>query len=172
MISANLYLRLLVLGVLFCAGPSFAESDAKKKTLPKTGSLSSSGSFGSGSAAVDVPWGDEDAAKGGAPISGSVSRLDAGQWLMKVFNNSKTAYSVNLEVVQFDKSGKRVKGDFYSYVLQPGKSAERKVGSASSTEYAELKLNNWRKMGKDPDEAKEKTEGAPVGEAEGEGFGE
>lgn len=122
---------------------------AKKKQLPKSGSLSSSGTLGTGDHAVGLPWGS-DAIRGGAPVSGSVSKANEKQWTLKLFNNSKDTYDVNLSVMQFNERKVRVKTDHYSYKLGPRAKTQRQVSSAIGAAFAELSLDSWKKTAAPP----------------------
>ena len=108
----------LILATVCFAGVSSAEN--AEKVLPKSGSLSSTVTGGyRGSMGVDVPWGENVLSEEPtSPITGSVSRVSPGQWVMRVFNNSEDRYSVNLEVAQYNIRGAQIKGDSFSYTLK------------------------------------------------------
>ena len=65
---------------------------------------------------------------------------------MKVFNNSKDQYSVNLDVIQSDVSGATVKSDSYSYNLKPGRSEQRAVSAGIGARDAALNLRSYRNL--------------------------
>ncbi|RMG40378.1 MAG: hypothetical protein D6719_11095 [Candidatus Dadabacteria bacterium] len=131
--------------LLVLTSPALAlDEQEEEEKLPPSGTLASTVGGGYGDARVDIPWGSD--AKGGAPISGSVSRAADGKWLMKVFNNSEDIYDVNLEVVQYDSRGRKIKSDHFTYRLKPGGSEERIVSGRSNTKNAALRLNGWKKI--------------------------
>lgn len=123
-----------------------APTPAKKETpLPKSGVISSSIDSGAGKRVVEMPWGQKDVTESDAPpVSGSVSRLNPREWIIKVFNNSEKTYSVSLRLTQFNARGGQTRGDSFSYTLRPKQSAERTVPSASGSVDAQLKLENWK----------------------------
>lgn len=149
---------------LLCLGAAgaLAEGDKDKSAeAPKSGVLSRTMDTGYQSTNVDMPWGWEQegpegkVAGGEPPISGSVSKISAREWVMRVFNNSADAYSVNLRVQQRDTRGAVLKTDSFSYALKPGEGAERKISSYPNTADAQLSLVSWRKLseGKKPAQA-------------------
>ena len=81
-------------------------------TLPPSGNLSTSLKSGAASAEIPQPFGGEDVSGDLLPpITGSVSRVSRDAWSMKVFNNTKDEYSVDVDVLQLNTSGQRVKTD-------------------------------------------------------------
>ena len=152
------------------AGFVFAEDAdiSSKKELPKSGSLSFSGSAGgNGSFGVGMPWGSDE--QGDSPISGSVSRAGTDAWMMRVFNNSKDTYSVSLRVVQKNERGTQVKSDSFSYVLKGGQKAERKVSSVPASKAGELMLDKWKNL---TPKKKKEDKGATLTNEEAESAGE
>ena len=138
-----------LLVALLCFSVSRAEADSKEKgkDLPKSGNLSTSFISGAASSSVPDPFGGVDIGdEGSAPITGSVSRIDADTWRMRVFNNSQDVYSVNLGVAQRDDRGATLKTDNFSYTLKPGSSAEETIQSASGALEAALDLRSYRKL--------------------------
>ncbi len=130
-----------------CATPEIVSD----KELPKTGNLSTSSISGAASATFPDPFGAVDpSGKEESPITGSVSRLTADEWVMKVFNNSKNAYSVIVDVVQRDDRGSEVRRDSYTYMLKPESSEQRKVPAGVGAKEAELNLRNWKDLTKKP----------------------
>ena len=126
---------------------------AKKKELPREGSLSFSGGMGGETGiGVAMPWGSDN--EGSAPITGSVSKSGPDTWMMRVFNNSEEPYSVSLKVLQFNPQGTQVKSDSFSYTLKPGQKAERSVSAGSGSTRGELKLESWKNLGEKKKEAK------------------
>ena len=96
---------------------------------------------------VDIPWGENVLSEEPtSPITGSVSRVSPGQWVMRVFNNSEDRYSVNLEVAQYNIRGAKIKGDSFSYTLKPKETAERPINAESSTDRCELNLKSWKNL--------------------------
>lgn len=134
------------------AAPAEVPAEAapkKQKDLPRSGSLSSSISGIHDSRAIPGPWGGVDV-KGetASPITGSVSKISANKWQMRVFNNSEDSYSVSLAVHQYNRVGTKIKSDSFSYSLRPGASAERTLSSLAETEQCTLDLVNWKKTSK------------------------
>jgi len=131
----------------FAAKPAKeAQADAPKKKveLPKSGSLSTSGTFGHGTNNANSSWGRGEA--DGAPISGSVSRLSDREWKMVVVNQSKDKYQVDVSVKQYTQNGGTAKSDHFSYTLKPGEKTDRTVSSAFNSARAELSLDHWKKF--------------------------
>ena len=164
---------ILVVGA-FCLASSLVQAETKEekeKELPPSGTLSSSSSAGYGGHAVDAPWG-ADVISGGAPVSGSISRLGGNKWVMKVFNNSEEdKYSVDLKIVQTNNRGKQVKSDYYTYTLGPKKSAERTIRVNNSTQNCSLQLQSWKKIGGKKKKKEEAPAAAGTGKAPAEEVG-
>lgn len=160
-VSLSLLVAVIALGlgtatVSFAAPEATPEAAPTKKTtpLPKSGSLSVSGSSGYGNTVgVDLPWGG-----GAAPVSGSVSKLSQREWVVKVFNNSKDSYSVDVEVVSYGDGGKKLTSKFDSFNLKPKGKGERKVNVHPSTVSCALNLRNWKNLSESKKEASEETE--------------
>ncbi len=115
--------------------------------LPKSGNLSTSLKSGAVNATIPDIFGGEDISDNNqSPITGSVSRTNNESWTMKVFNNSKDQYSVNLDVIQSDVSGATVKSDSYSYNLKPGRSEQRAVSAGIGARDAALNLRSYRNL--------------------------
>lgn len=130
------------------ATPVPAGGPPASPTLPKSGVLSRSLIDVSDSRSVGMPVGGVDAQGGeAAPISGSVSRLSAREWKMRVFNNTDETYSVSLEVEQRSASGTRIKGDSYSYTLKGKESKEQQIAAYANTVDCILTLKSWRRVG-------------------------
>jgi hypothetical protein len=105
-------------------------------TLPPTGY----GSHGLASAT------DADLTGSVSPtIGGSLSRT-GNLWSFTVQNNSKTKYSITLELTQLGAKGREVKRDSASYSLAPGEKASRSFPSSPSSLGASLKLVSARKV--------------------------
>lgn len=134
--------------------PSVALGEVKKqKDLPQSGTLSATSSAGT-SAEVPNPWGGVSLDDGKPnPISGSVSKVSANQWMMKVFNNSQDPYSVSLEVEQLDTSGRRARSDYFSYTLKAGASAQQPISASPQTRDMRLNLRSWKNLAKKKPEA-------------------
>ena len=121
---------------------------AEEQELPKSGMLSETITGTHDSLSVPGPWGGLNREGGAAaPVSGSVSRASAGQWIMRLFNNSGESYNVDVAVVQYDRMGKSVKRDSFSYSLRPNQSVDRSVSSTLNSENAALELIRWKKVG-------------------------
>lgn len=147
-------MRILVI-CLFVFGLSLPQSSSAEKEeqdLPRSGSLASTMTSGQEDVVVDQPWGDDDiTGKNPPPISGSISRLNQRKWLMKVFNNTKDRYSVDVEVVQFNERGSRLRSDYFSYTLDGNQSVEREVPSAMNVTECQVNLRDWKKYEKKKD---------------------
>ena len=117
------------------------------KDLPTSGNLSTSIKSGAAEAENPQPFGGEDVSGDiVAPITGSVSRLSRDTWIMKVFNNTKDEYSVDVDVIQLNTSGSTVKTDSFSYRLKPGESEEESISTGLGARDAELNLRRWRNL--------------------------
>lgn len=118
------------------------------KNLPKSGSLSSTFVTGQRVGSVPEPFGfDELNRNEESPITGSVSRMKAGEWQLKVFNNSRDdAYSVDVEVRQLNEALGVVKRDYFSYTLPPQGSKAQTISAAAGVKGAELNLSRWRNL--------------------------
>lgn len=126
-----------------------APAEKKEKELPKSGTLSTSATSGSVNSKVPDVWGsDNDSKESAAPISGSVSKSDASNWEMKVFNDSDDTYSVNLSVIQKNERGAQVKTDAYSYTLKPKQSERRKITAGVGATSASLDLRSFNNLTK------------------------
>lgn len=123
--------------------------EAKETPLPKSGTLSRTLSQESGSKSIPDPWGGTDLNEDSQPpITGSVSIQSRDKFVMRIFNNTEEdTYSVRVDVVQLDKSDRKVRVDPFSYTLGPKKSAERTVTRAASAADASLELRSWNKIG-------------------------
>lgn len=131
------------------AQPSKLDAESKiLKELPKSGTLSNSVTNGSSATKADGAWGVDSLATASAPIGGSTSRVSDREWMMKVFNNSeKKSFRVQVELVQLDKAGARIKGDSFTYTLKPQSSAERSIAVQSNTKNCSLNLVDWKETG-------------------------
>ncbi len=153
--TLSLFVSLLVLP--FSGFADNHQAHSKKKELPKSGSLSMSGSFGGGKVVMEPAWGSDtdSSADAGAPISGSVARLNERNWEARIINNSKKSYAVDLEMLQYDQKGSTVKRDSFSYTLKPGQTQARTVSASLNSTAAELKLSKWKSLG---DKAKKESQ--------------
>ena len=143
------YKTVVTLVVLLLAPCGAAAQLQDPDKLPKSGNLSTSLKSGAASAEVPEPFGGEDiSGEKEAPITGSVSRTSRDAWTVKVFNNTKDEYSVDLDVIQVNMSGATVKTDSFSYRLKPGQSEEEKVSTGIGARDAELNLRNWKNLSK------------------------
>jgi hypothetical protein len=124
-----------------------AEDQKKdKKKLAKSGVLAQTQSSGTNNTNIAVPWGEDVLKDKPAPISGSVSRIGARDWSMKLINNSEDTYSASVEVMQMARGGKRLKSDHYSYTLKPGDKIERKFTTNQSVTDCSLNLTKWKNL--------------------------
>ncbi len=103
--------------------------------LPQSGVLASVGS-GVGSFDLDGFGGvDVGGETGAPPFTAAISKNQQGGWVLKVSNSSESSVSMNLEVQQFDKSGRKLKRSSVSVMLSPQASSERRVsGSVGATQ--------------------------------------
>lgn len=151
-------ITILVFTLLLAAGTVAADEKKKERNLPSTGVLS--GSYLGGNEGVVVPgqWGKEDVdifTETSSPITGSVSRVNARDWVMRVFNKSEDTYSFTVRVIQKDKNNRSVKSDTYSYRLEGGGSEEMNFTARTNTEQAELQLVQWKNLTPKDDEEEE-----------------
>lgn len=149
----------LVLG--FFSGLQAPEADAAPKVessdeLPKSGELSAALSGGYGTRKLAEPWGGVDErGEDASPITGSISKKNAREWTMRVFNNSDDPYSVQLQVNMYGRSGGKTKTDTFSYSLKPKGAAERALIAPTGTEEAQLSLLSWKNLAPKKDGAAE-----------------
>ncbi len=140
----------LVAMAILSAG-AIAEPPAKKKELPQSGTLSSTGGGGTAARLAGVWGGDgvtgeKESKSEGAPIVGSVSRSGVSSWKASVQNSSVDTYSADLQVVQIGDRGSVVKTDSFSVTLKPGASYERSFSANAASRQADLKMQGWRKL--------------------------
>jgi hypothetical protein len=140
---------LVVLALAFSTHCAVAESGKKSelvsdKDLPKTGSLAASSMLGTGPASFADPFGGEDpSGREKSPITGSVSRVTADKWEIKIFNNSKDSYSVSVDLIQRDLRSTEIRRDSYSYTLKPESSKSERIAVGVGAQTAELTLRHW-----------------------------
>jgi hypothetical protein len=117
------------------------------KVLPKTGSLAASSMLGTGPASFADPFGGEDSSgRETSPITGSVSRVPADKWEIKIFNNSKDSYSVSVDLSQRDLHNTEIRRDSYSYSLKPESVKSEKIAMGVGAQTAELTLRHWSNL--------------------------
>lgn len=136
------------------------EEKKKKKELPTSGMLSETRHVGTSGSFVPAPWGEDLLGDQAPPIGGSVSRVGAREWIMKVVNNTKDTYSVSLELIQLTRGSKPLKSDYYSYTLKPEAKAERKFSTNQSVVDCALKLTKWKNLSKKKSAEEKKTPAA------------
>ncbi len=143
-----MYTRKLIVTALLLAVPSLVSAQIEDpKRLPRSGNLSTSLKAGSAMSTVPEPFGGDDISGDKLPpITGSVSRTGRDTWTMKVFNNTKDEYSVDLDVIQVNPRGATVKTDSFSYRLKPGESEQEKVSTGIGAMDAELNLRSWKNL--------------------------
>ena len=153
------------------ATSSFGHADTakpKNTPLPKRGTLSVSGGGGGQDYSIPGEWGGSDASTGDAPpVSGSVSRINKETWQVRMFNNSKDAYSANVAVIQTDDAFKQVKSDYFSVTLKPGEKDTRTFPAGAGSKSAELKLQGWKNLTPHKPAKDATNEGAPAPESAG-----
>jgi hypothetical protein len=131
---------------------SAEEQKNRKKGLANEGVLSQTHNGGTAAADVDVPWGTDVLKDKPAPIAGSVSRVGAREWVMKLINNTEDTYSVSVEVVQtcrdvcLTKGVTKIKSDNYSYTLKSKQTVEKKFTTVASVTDCSLKLTRWKNI--------------------------
>jgi len=164
------FIPVFVCGVFlgFTSGLQAPVADAAPNTessseLPKSGELSASLSGGYGKRQLAEPWGGVDErGETNSPITGSVSKKNAREWTMRVFNNSDDPYSVQLQVNMYGRTGGKTKSDSFSYTLKPKGSVERGLVAPTGTEEAKLSLLSWKNLAPKGDAAtKPVSKGAP-----------
>ncbi len=138
------------------------EKKKKKKELPSSGTLSQTRTAGTSGSFVPAPWGDDVLSDEAPPIGGSVSRVGARDWVMKVVNNTKDTYTVSLELVQLGRGSKPLKSDYYSYTLKPEAKVERKFSTNQNVADCALKLTKWKNVSKKKPAESGKTPAAVV----------
>ncbi len=126
-----------------------AEEKEETRNLPKRGLLS--GSFRTSGSGVNVQdgWGREDTdvfTEDRSPITGSVSRVNAREWALKVYNNSEDKYSISVKIDELDKKGQRVNSFFRSYTMDGKSNRSENFTARFNTEQAQLELVSWRNL--------------------------
>ena len=118
------------------------------KELPKRGNLSTTFNTGQAASSAPEPFGfDELRRDEVSPLTGSISRVKPGEWLVRVFNNSKTdTYSVNVEALQINEHLRVVKRDAFTYTLSPNSSKEQSITAAPGVKGAELNLDQYTNL--------------------------
>lgn len=143
-------LHMTLVGALLFASIATSSADAegtKEKKLPGSGTLAYSSISGASSSTVVDSFGGEDlSGEHVAPITGSVARNDATSWTLKVMNNNKDTYLVNVDLVQRDETGATVKFVSYSYRLKPGQSEDEIVPMGLNARSAQLVLRSYRNL--------------------------
>jgi len=166
MIARSFLFIVVAISLLFClpiSGVAEGKKAEVKKELPQSGSLSSSRIGGGEGVAVEGAWGGvEPFAAEKNPITGSVSRRNVRDWIMKVFNNSEDTYRVTVAVVQLDKGNKKLKSNTYSYTLKGGESKEREFTARPGTEQCALELKNWKNLTPPKPEGQEEGAATPA----------
>lgn len=141
------YFYLLTALITSLSLQAIAEDKSKDKAaLAKSGTLSSSIDAGFADTKAAEPWGGDAIGAQAAPISGSVSRLNQREWGLYILNESEDKYRLHVEVAQYSKTGRKIKGDSFSYTLKPGAKVQRTVRSAQGTQRADLKLKSWKNL--------------------------
>ncbi|NLF26053.1 MAG: hypothetical protein GX589_10415 [Deltaproteobacteria bacterium] len=124
-----------------------AAKNEKKEKLPPSGLIAGTKTGEFGGTQIDGPWGGIHTSGSKAdPISGSCSKKDSFTWTLKVFNNSKDKYNVNLAMLQFDVRNRQLKSDAFFSQIGPGQSIERVFPSHPDAAQCAVKLNNWKKI--------------------------
>ncbi|MEY4668464.1 MAG: hypothetical protein RL518_1163 [Pseudomonadota bacterium] len=118
------------------------------KELPKSGNLSTTFNTGRAASTAPEPFGfDELRRDEVSPLTGSISRINPGEWQIRVFNNSKSdTYSVNVEALQLNESLRVVKRDVFTYTLSPNSSKQQSVTAAPGVKGAELNLDRFTNL--------------------------
>jgi hypothetical protein len=137
--------------------PANTPTPPKETPLPQQGVLSSTSLSGTTGTRRDGQWGDTNPmSKDKPPVSASLSRLNNQLWLLRLFNNSEEAYSVDLQVVQYNAKGTKIKSDSFSYYLRAGQKEDRKITGMFNTARADVLLTGWSKPDAKKAEAKSK----------------
>ncbi len=123
--------------------------DQKTAELPKKGVLSATGGGAHAGVALEGPWGGTNLeGKPDNPISGSVSRISARDWVAKVVNNTEDAYRANVAIVQYDERRQKLKTDNFSVSLKAKQTVERTFRANPSTYFSTVELNGWKRFPK------------------------
>lgn len=129
------------------AGAQSESTPSKERPLPKSGLLAVSSVSGAGTSVVGDVFGNQDIfGTELAPIAGSVSRRGDAAWSFSVINNSSDTYSVNVDLVQKNEVGTRVKFSSYSYTLRPSQREGEDVAAGTGARRAELSLRSYRNL--------------------------
>lgn len=137
---------LLVIGSIFVA-PVMGDP-RPTPTFPPSGVLSETTTSGYGSAQVELPWAQEVTTSGTqSPLTGTVFKKSAREWIAKVFNNSSTdTFSASIKIIQKNVAGSSVKTDSFSVTLKPRESSERPISGSLNAANASLELVSWKKL--------------------------
>jgi hypothetical protein len=125
------------------------EKEQDQRNLPKSGILS--GSFRTSGSGMNVQdgWGREDTdmfSEDKSPITGSVSRVNARDWAIRVYNNSEDKYSLSVRVTEFDKNKKPINTMTRSYTMDGKSNRSENFTARFNTEQAQLELVSWRNL--------------------------
>lgn len=137
---------------LFLGGVAIAEDEkSKEREIPRSGTLSSTVvAGGTESISVESNPGAEDVdifTDQQAPITGSVFKSPSqSEWIARLFNNSESKYSVQVEVVQFDVNQKILKRDSFGITLNPGENSQRMISARANSQQATLNLKSARNL--------------------------
>jgi len=117
----------------------------KKNKLPPSGLIAGSKTGEYGGTQIDGPWGGIDTSGSKKdPITGSCAKSDPFNWKVKVFNNTKDRYNVNLGLIQFDVRNRELKTDTFFAAIPAGQKMERVYAAHPDATQCAVKLNNWK----------------------------
>ncbi len=130
----------MVSGVLVSGVWAADEQAKEEKEPPRTGNIAGSTSTGQvGFVGADA-FGEER-----NDITGSVSKVRPGRFVVRVFNNSDTdTFSASFELKHLNAKGDRIKSETFNYSLAPKKSAERTITTGPLTDNMMLDLTRVR----------------------------
>lgn len=140
------FLTTLVISTLLFSGVTFAEG---KDNFPGSGNLAGSYAGTSKHPSYGGPWTskkDKANSYDESPIAGSVSKVSNEKWVAKIFNNSKSTYSVRYEVVQYDSNHSRLKSESFTNTLSTGQSRSIDISALARTASCEINLLSARDL--------------------------
>ncbi len=80
------------------------------------------------------------------PSISSIVTNDQGRWKLLVTNREEDSYSVSFEVDHLDRAGKKIRTEYPSFSIQPGKTVERKLSGSPTVERFNVKLASSKKL--------------------------
>jgi hypothetical protein len=150
----NPLLLTLFFGNLFTLSVAIAQSKKPLDNSNKGGTIAQTSNSGAGTnVAIDTFGELSDPLKDdkGVPadpsqvaITGSVSNVKPGRWLVKIFNNSAAPVSGSFRFIELGKVGAKLKSTPFFKRLLPNEAYERQFSTLPVTLDARLDIVDWK----------------------------